>query len=392
MNTIKNVVVVVLLLGVLYGAYVVLNRPSKPLPPGAAQAQKQLEPPTADLGVGASPGESFAPGAPVEGDLAAPPAPPAMPAQPPSAGAFDAPRSPSGSHDHHAGDRFAAHGPPRAAHPEHQPPARNQPAGGLKAGGDGSFNTPAKSSDVTPREGLRLVEKDFSREWAAAQKKIRDGKLDEGLRILSAVYTDPKMKLSNLERRKLVAMLDQLAGSVVYSSDYHYLPAHVVGERETLYDIARRYQAPWRVLQNINRVADPNQLRPDSRLKVVKGPFHALVDLERSELTLLVDGRYAGRFPITSGRSPQPVAGEYRVKEKRPGRDFYAGHDVVPAAGPGNPYGLVWIGLDDGLSLHGSPRNARPADTERGCMSLSPRDAEDVYSILSEGSSVTIRR
>ena len=46
-------------------------------------------------------------------------------------------------------------------------------------------------------------------------------------------------------------------------------------------------------------------LREVPRLKVVKGPFSATVSLEKRQLTLMLGGMYAGRFPIGLGRIRQ---------------------------------------------------------------------------------------
>ena len=60
---------------------------------------------------------------------------------------------------------------------------------------------------------------------------------------------------------------------------------------------------------------------------------------------------------------------------------------------PANPLGERWIGLGDRLSIHSTnnPSSIGKSDLP-GCISLKPRDAEDVFDILSEGSKVVIRR
>ena len=63
---------------------------------------------------------------------------------------------------------------------------------------------------------------------------------------------------------------------------------------------------------------------------------------------------------------------------------------VIPANDPNNPYGGWWISLGGEVAIHGSP--ATPSNQTLGCISLSPQDAKDVYSILSMGSEVAIRR
>ena len=122
----------------------------------------------------------------------------------------------------------------------------------------------------------------------------------------------------------------------------------------------------------------------------MRGPFRADVDLQKKELTLFAGQLYAGRFPISVGQDPPPKPGEYRVLEKKPGHDYFAASgQKLDANDPQNPFGRVWIGLDKELVIHGSPESGDAG--AMGCISLSPLDAMDVYSILTQGSSVVIR-
>ena len=97
---------------------------------------------------------------------------------------------------------------------------------------------------------------------------------------------------------------------------------------------------------------------------------------------------YAGRFPITTGRDPQPIPGQYTVRDKQTERAFFGEGRNIAAGSPYNPYGNVWIDLGAQHSIHGSAQAGNSQIV--GCISLSPRDAEDVFSILSEGSKVEI--
>ena len=48
----------------------------------------------------------------------------------------------------------------------------------------------------------------------------------------------------------------------------------------------------------------------------MRGPFEAVVRLDRHELTLMVQNRYAGRFPIGVGRDQPKLDGSYTVRDK----------------------------------------------------------------------------
>lgn len=231
----------------------------------------------------------------------------------------------------------------------------------------------------------------FEDAWRESQTDVQEGAYAAALKRLSVFYNSPD--LSDDQHARLLELLDPLAGKVVYSTEHLLVQPHRIGSRERLEDIAKRYGVPWQLLQNINGIENPDVLVPGQELKVVQGPFHADVDLRRGELTVFAQNLYAGRFPVSIGNDPSPVPGEYQVREKRTDRDYVTLSGAsIGAADPENPYGGVWLDLGHRLCIHGSPRVADRGAVAPGCIGLAPRDAEDVFAILSEGSSVTIRR
>jgi LysM repeat protein len=201
---------------------------------------------------------------------------------------------------------------------------------------------------------------------------------------LSPLYGRPD--LSAEESRQLSELLSQLAGEVIYSRKHHLGQPHVVQPGESLQQIAEQYRVPWQLLAKINGVQDPERLAPGSKLKVLRGPFDAIVFLDRFELILQVNGLYAGRFPIGIGRDPPRLEGTYLVKEKATRPTYYGPNGIVNPGEADNPLGQYWIGLDERLGIHGTNdmRNLRRGDG-KGAICLGDRDIEDVFDILSAG-------
>jgi LysM repeat protein len=225
----------------------------------------------------------------------------------------------------------------------------------------------------------------------AARRELDAGRLADVHRQLSSWYDDPR--LSSYEQQRLTELLDQLAGTVVYSTQSLLEPEHEVQPGERLEDIGQRLNVPWQLLAKVNGIEDPQSLRPGERLKVVKGPFSAVVNLQKRQLTLMLGGMYAGRFPIGLGREHPAVEGNYVVAAKVPNPTYYGADRAIEPEDPSNPLGKRWIDLGNQLSIHGTndPKNIGRTDLP-GCISLSPHDAEDVFDILSIGSKVIIRR
>lgn len=222
-----------------------------------------------------------------------------------------------------------------------------------------------------------------------ADRLYSEDRRKEALATLSIFYNTPD--LSGEQRSELLSRLDPLAREVIYSPRHLLEQPHRVGQSETLIDIATRYDVPWQLLANINQIDDPVAILPGTELKVVRGPFRAEVSVSMKELTLFLGDLYAGRFPIGIGSDPPPQPGTFTVQDKQTSKTYYdATGSPVPAGSPENPYGEIWIDLGGQLCIHGSPSTTNP--TDKGCISLAADYADDLYGILSHGSSVTIHR
>jgi hypothetical protein len=215
---------------------------------------------------------------------------------------------------------------------------------------------------------------EFESAMRRAQADIGQNKLVEALRELSpwydhtAVPAEQKMELDDL--------LSQLAGTVIYSRDHWLQGAHVVQSGETLETIAQRQQVPWQLLGKINGIDNPNSLVAGEQLKVIRGPFHAQLNRTHNQLALFVDGFYAGRFDVQTAGDVAQVDGTFPVTK------FAADH-------PSNSLRQPYISLGGNLFLRLTDGAAPP---QPGTMQIGARDLNDVFDILSDRSQVTIRR
>ena len=258
------------------------------------------------------------------------------------------------------------------------PPAGVAPVSALGTSTSGPASMSVNSPNIGLANAIRTADQQYS-----------DDKRKDALATLSLFYNTPNM--SGEERSELLSRLDPLAREVIYSKRHLLEQPHRVGQSETLVEIAARYEVPWQLLANINEIDDPVTVLPGTELKVVRGPFRAEVNLTLNELTLFLGDLYAGRFPIGVGSDPLPKPGTFTIQDKQTSKTYYnAAGSPVPPDSPANPYGEVWLDLGSELSIHGSPNSTSP--TTKGCISLAADYADDLYGILSQGSSVTIRR
>jgi LysM repeat protein len=223
------------------------------------------------------------------------------------------------------------------------------------------------------------------------QGMLDRGQLATALQSLSEWYDDASIPAE--EHVQLLDLLDRLAATVIYSREHLVEAAYTVQPGDTLFTIADRYQVPWQLLGKINGVADPARLTPGQSFKVLRGPFDASVNLRTNEVTLLLRGHYAGRFPCAIGQDAATPVGEYTVRDKQANPTYYGPTGIVDADAPNNPLGerQLLLGVDK-LSIHGTSSPQGLGNETRGSIRLSNTDAEDVFDILSVGSRVVIRR
>jgi LysM repeat protein len=242
-----------------------------------------------------------------------------------------------------------------------------------------------------------MVQEEFRKQYQGVVKEIEKvldaGKLPEALQSLTRIYE--RQDLPNPQRREIEQLLDQLAGTVIYSPQSYLNQPYSVQPGDTLDSIAQRCNLPSLLLARINGIDPQQPLRPDQSLKILHGPFSAVVNLERHELMLKLDGGYyAGRFPIAVGTDVPQLEGSYTVREKTQKPIYRAADGTSVVYGDQrNPLGKYWIGLGDRIGLHGTPNeNSIGQDVSYGVISLKDRDIDDLYGILSVGSQVIIRR
>lgn len=236
----------------------------------------------------------------------------------------------------------------------------------------------------------------FASAWADAHEKLAAGRYAEALAVLSTWHDDPSLGLE--ESHRLEDLLGQLAGTVIYSQQDLLLPPHVVAQGETLQAIATPLAVPWQMLAKINGVADPARLVPGESLKVVRGPFDAVVSISRRRLSLRVGGSYAGSFPVVVGRSVRdhvgtavPVLAVQSGAAETDGQTVQAAWSQ-PAVTGGKP--TKSIALAGGLAIEAVADPATVSEDAVPSTSLvvSERDLADLADILGQGSTVLLRQ
>jgi hypothetical protein len=416
MNSLKSLFFLGVLAAAACGVYVSLNKsPDSAVPPGVFQNEPDKPaPPKVQMPVGAGSstplGNAFAgpgrqspagglPDVPLPPPVAGPPAG-SLPA-PPAAGQslFPAPATmgPGSVATASTATAVALGGAATAPPPVPVPPlsggdssARRRSNLDLPSDGIvGRYDSPppppqdpaATAQDAGPSGKLDALMK-------TVESSMHAGQWAEAHLLLSSVYGDPRV--SPEQAQQVTRLLDQMAATVIYSRQHLLEQPYRVQPGDTLERIAERYNVPPQLLAKINGIRDPRNLAAGRELKVIRGPFSAFVDLGKRELTLMVQGRYAGRFTIDVGTDPAALAGTYMVRNKgiRGSQD-----GAGPAPGPAASPGQLWIDLGNQVTIEARSDPQRAGQPPgAGPIGMGPRDLEDVFGILSVGSRVLIQR
>ncbi len=396
MNSAKNTVVAILLLGVSYGVYQVINAPDTGDP--LAGLMKMVEP----SGNPAASADASAEKTGSSGDwntsftAPEPPALPSMPSQPPVLNKLEpAPANQS------------------TASPK-QPNAQPPGIGGFASPDRAPANSPATSSFSSPESGLGNLAPikpkteisiprfgpiesgpqstatfgpapggslagvpaalaPLNEVWPAAEQMVNAGNFRDALEKLTP-YLE-RTGSSSPDHERLTHWLDALALKVVYSTE-HRLDStpYIVRAGETLDSLSASWGVPAEFIYKVNaqRIPNPSELTPGIELKKIAGPCRASVSKTDRELTLYVSGLYAGRFPL-AGDTSSLQSGAFHITRKQKS---------------GSQCGDYCLETNQpGLALHA----AGPGAPSTGTLSFQTADAEDLFVILPEGSEVLIR-
>ncbi len=226
----------------------------------------------------------------------------------------------------------------------------------------------------------------FGQDWTDSVAHCKRGEYAQALDILSewhpVVSSRPLGRLSPDEMDHLEAMLDHLAYKVFYSPDSYTDQPYRTIQGDTLESIVAQenYKVPWQLIGRINGIEGKRYLTPGTELKVLSGPFRAIVSKEKSEMTLIHSGRYAARFPVRIGFGFMPTTIDHEVKEKlEPGSAI-------------NGFQCHLLNLGSGFYICSAPNQGSRRPDPGKTIFLSPEDMEDVFMILSRHSEISIIR
>jgi len=220
--------------------------------------------------------------------------------------------------------------------------------------------------------------------------------------------------LSEADNTAAMALLSDISQTVVFSPKTFindpYAAAYVVHSGDSLAKIAAAHQTTWELLSTINHL-DPRRLRAGSTIKVLRGPFFAVVRKAAFCMDVYLGGlpgekgsMYVTTFQVGLGKDDSTPTGTWAIgahaKLKHPTYYPPQGGQPIEADDPKNPLGGYWIALTgvDGQAvgrtsygIHGTiDPESIGKQASMGCIRLKNADIAMVFDLMVEGKSVVL--
>lgn len=252
---------------------------------------------------------------------------------------------------------------------------------------------------------------------AEAQKRLDAGDLIAAQAMFSHALTSGR--LSPDQAQRIRQTLDPVGRQIVFSTrrypDWQFGGTYQVQPGDSLQKIARLHNITWELLGRMNDISDPRKLRAGRAIKVITGPFGAVIHKSRFEMEIWLCGSsmpepgapgslYVTSFRVGLGKAGSTPTGTWLAtpggKQKNP--KFWGAGDLPPmeADDPQNPLGEFWIALTgiagdaenrESYGIHGTiDPSSIGKEASLGCIRLADDDIALVYELLVDGKSRVI--
>ena len=215
--------------------------------------------------------------------------------------------------------------------------------------------------------------------------------------------------LSESEISQARGVLEDLSDRIIFSPSFiegdPFALEYIVRGGDTLSGIVRKMglQVDWRFIKRINGISQASSIRAGQNLKLITGPFHAVVDKSTFRIDLyLGDGDeqvFVCSYRVGLGEFNSTPKGLFKVRKNsklvNPSWVNPRTREYFSADNEKNPIGERWIGLKGmeertmdltGLGIHGTIEpESIGTNASMGCVRMHEGDVAIVYEMLLEG-------
>ncbi|MEI7657255.1 MAG: L,D-transpeptidase family protein [Phycisphaerae bacterium] len=280
-----------------------------------------------------------------------------------------------------------------------------RPGDPLQPTGAGGPASPA-AGDVVATGSTQVVRAMIE----SGDRAMAAGRLVEARTSYARAFMHSEVSKSDLEvlRQKLTTINEDLVFSAKVTPGDPLVESYTVVAGDALDKIRRKRDltTEWMLIQRVNRMANAHALKVGQKLKLVRGPFHAVVHKADYRLDLFAGSPdepdnwlYIRSFKVGLGDNNGTPLGTFQIRNKMQNPDWRN-----PRTGerfgkddPKNPIGEYWLGwqgLGDsapitGYGIHGTVDPGSIGQSKSmGCVRLLDEDIKLIYELLSTKISV----
>jgi lipoprotein-anchoring transpeptidase ErfK/SrfK len=212
---------------------------------------------------------------------------------------------------------------------------------------------------------------------------------------------------SDAAREMITEMSQKLVFSGKHFEGDSLTDKYQIMSGDRLSRIADRHGTTWELLCKVNELSDPKRIRAGQYIKIINGPFFAVVNKSKFRLDVYLGNAggpgstFVMSLPVGLGKDNSTPTGMWMVQSgnKVHPATYYSprGEGVIAADDPRNPLGGYWMGISglDGQAvgktsygIHGTiDPDSIGKQASLGCIRLRHDDIAFLYDLLVEGKS-----
>ena len=167
--------------------------------------------------------------------------------------------------------------------------------------------------------------------------------------------------------------------------------AYEVQVGDSLAKIAKKYKTTIDFIKRSNHLSR-DTIRVGQKLRIWTGTFSIYVDKSQNILILKDGDEVVKVYHVSTGNNNSTPVGQFKIINKLQNPVWFKQGIAVPPESPENVLGTRWMGFDvPEYGIHGTVEPDKIGQqVTAGCVRMRNEDVEQLYSIIPEGTQVTI--
>lgn len=179
-----------------------------------------------------------------------------------------------------------------------------------------------------------------------------------------------------------------------------HMEAYLIKPGDSMVAIAINRKSTVDLLCKINDIENPASVKPNKRLLIPITDFSILIDKSDFEMTLFNHGSFFKSYRVGLGKRGCTPVGEFVIDNKIKDPTWWSPNQgPIPPGDPRNELGTRWMGLKPltpgigtDYGIHGTIDPSTIGwESSNGCPRMYPKDAEEFFMFVTEGTPVTIQ-